>query len=56
MVVDFSEFTSLGNTTGVATGDVRGEGSGGRLTGVIFCVLLGLWPATAPGPGFAPST
>lgn len=48
--------TSLGSTTGVAVGDVKGEGKGGKLTGVIFWVLLGLWPAAAPGPGFAPST
>ena len=45
--------TSIGNTTGVTVGEVRGDGMGGRLTGVAFWVQLGLFPAC---PGFAPST
>ena len=49
----FVRLTSVGNTTGVTVGEVRGLGMGGRLTGVIFWVLLGLFPAC---PGFAPST
>ena len=53
---DVKTLTSFGSTTGVVAGEVKGDGNGGKLTGVIFWVLFGLCPATAPGPGLAPST
>lgn len=47
------DVTSVGRITGVAVGEVSGDGMGGRLTGVIFWVPLGLCPAC---PVVAPST